>query len=315
MASMAARGDLVDSIVTSPPYADQRDYERAAAGEFVTYAMTRSSSRAQRSAAPDQFVDDFMPALEAMQAVLEPTGSLMLNLGVVMRDGEESGYADEILRRARAMGWKLLQRIVWHKPNSLPLSHPAYMHIKHEFVFWLALDVKAYRGYDRDTRVPHSQLTLDRFDRGYQAHTEKRGDQRYRDRDASFAPHPDGGRPPSVTTHAVGGRSVDHPAIMPIGLATYLVSLSCRAGGRVLDPYCGAGTTGIAALRRDRSFLGIEIHEPYCELAREQIRSDAPLFNVDGEGWRCEGCGAREGRYDNGAACEKCVMLSFAESG
>jgi DNA modification methylase len=47
----------------------------------------------------------------------------------------------------------------------------------------------------------------------------------------------------------------------------------------VLDPFCGSGTTGVVALRHNRSFIGIELNSEYCEMARNRIRDDAPLMN------------------------------------
>ena len=51
----------------------------------------------------------------------------------------------------------------------------------------------------------------------------------------------------------------------------------------VLDPFCGSGTTGVAALRHERGFIGIELNPDYIELARERIVNDAPLLNRTGE--------------------------------
>lgn len=290
----------VDAIVTSPPYADQRDYAAAARGETVNYGMTRSASRRKRRDAPAVFVGWLEPRLAAMLRVVAPTGSLMLNLGIIMRDGEEHPYADDVLACARAMGWKLLHRMIWHKPNSIPLSHPTYLHIKHEWVFWLAPSTDAYRGFDKDTRVPHSETSLRRIEQPYMT----RKDQRYMRRGKTHALHPDGARPGTyfaadfeqedidtyeravdvVLTAAVGGESgIDHPAIMALKLAAQLVSLSCPKGGTVLDPFCGSGTTGVAALRRARSFVGIEEQPAYVELARRRILDDSPLFNAGAE--------------------------------
>lgn len=47
----------------------------------------------------------------------------------------------------------------------------------------------------------------------------------------------------------------------------------------VLDPFCGAGTTGVVALRLGRSFVGIELNPEYAEMARRRIDGDSPLFN------------------------------------
>ncbi|MEM3486591.1 MAG: site-specific DNA-methyltransferase [Candidatus Methanomethyliaceae archaeon] len=47
----------------------------------------------------------------------------------------------------------------------------------------------------------------------------------------------------------------------------------------VLDPFCGAGTTGVAALRHFRRFVGIEMNPEYVAMAERRIREDMPLFN------------------------------------
>jgi DNA modification methylase len=51
----------------------------------------------------------------------------------------------------------------------------------------------------------------------------------------------------------------------------------------VLDPFSGAGTTGVQALRAGRSYVGVELNAQYAELARNRIRDDAPLMNVPAE--------------------------------
>jgi DNA modification methylase len=51
----------------------------------------------------------------------------------------------------------------------------------------------------------------------------------------------------------------------------------------VLDPFSGAGTTGLAALRLGRNYLGIELNPEYVEMSRRRIRDDAPLLNVAAE--------------------------------
>jgi DNA modification methylase len=48
----------------------------------------------------------------------------------------------------------------------------------------------------------------------------------------------------------------------------------------VLDPFAGAGTTGVVALRYDRDFIGIELNPDYAQMARDRIHDDAPLLNV-----------------------------------
>ena len=48
----------------------------------------------------------------------------------------------------------------------------------------------------------------------------------------------------------------------------------------VLDPFSGSGTTGMVALRHDRSYIGLELNPEYAAMSRERIRNDAPLLNT-----------------------------------
>jgi DNA modification methylase len=48
----------------------------------------------------------------------------------------------------------------------------------------------------------------------------------------------------------------------------------------ILDPFCGAATVGVAALRNGRRFIGIELNPEYAEISRKRMHEDAPLLNV-----------------------------------
>jgi len=59
----------------------------------------------------------------------------------------------------------------------------------------------------------------------------------------------------------------------------WLIRLVTPTGGLVLDPFCGSGSTGIAALREGRRFVGVELDPDYAAIARRRIAEDMPLFN------------------------------------
>ena len=48
----------------------------------------------------------------------------------------------------------------------------------------------------------------------------------------------------------------------------------------ILDPFSGSGSTGVAALRHERSFIGIELNAKYADMARQRIIADAPMLNT-----------------------------------
>ncbi len=70
---------------------------------------------------------------------------------------------------------------------------------------------------------------------------------------------------------AESARKIGHPAPFPVELPYRLIQLYSFSGDVVLDPFMGSGTTAIAALRSDRHFVGFEISEEYCEIARKRI--------------------------------------------
>lgn len=70
-----------------------------------------------------------------------------------------------------------------------------------------------------------------------------------------------------------------HFATFPLELPVRCFAIGSKPGDLVLDPFVGSGTSGIAALRLQRSFVGIEISPKYAAMARRRILHDAPLLN------------------------------------
>jgi DNA modification methylase len=64
---------------------------------------------------------------------------------------------------------------------------------------------------------------------------------------------------------------VPHPTQKPLALLLPLVARSSTTGQRVLDPFMGSGTTGVAALMLGRSFVGVEIERKYFDIACQRI--------------------------------------------
>jgi site-specific DNA-methyltransferase (adenine-specific) len=66
-----------------------------------------------------------------------------------------------------------------------------------------------------------------------------------------------------------------HPAPFPLELATRLVRMFSFVGDTVLDPFCGSGTTMVAALRSGRNSIGVEIDAEYCRTAARHLKAEA----------------------------------------
>jgi DNA modification methylase len=82
----------------------------------------------------------------------------------------------------------------------------------------------------------------------------------------------------NVWTIQTGGFSEAHFATMPPELAETCIKAGCPAGGIVLDPFGGAGTTGLVGDRLGRSAILIELNPKYVTMAEKRICRDAGLF-------------------------------------
>jgi len=72
-----------------------------------------------------------------------------------------------------------------------------------------------------------------------------------------------------------GASTKQHPAPFPMELATRLVRMFSFTGDTVLDPFCGSGTTMIAAFRTGRNSIGVEIDQEYCQMAARFLKAES----------------------------------------
>lgn len=206
----------------------------------------------------------------------------------------------------RADGWYLRQEIIWNKPNPMPESVTDRCTKAHESLFLLAkstsyyCDMEAIRepvapatverlSQDLDSqqgslRVPGKTngpmkavgklSRRDSFDRSGNAVSEHvlpgqaYSQHRARDHD----PEPDGFRNKrSVWTIATKPYSGAHFATFPEDLIEPCILAGAPAGGVVLDPFMGSGTTAAVATRLGRQWIGCELNPDYESLQRERL--------------------------------------------
>lgn len=74
-------------------------------------------------------------------------------------------------------------------------------------------------------------------------------------------------------------RRVGHPAPFPVALAERVIRLYSYVGDVVLDPFMGAGTTCVAAVRTGRSYVGVDISEEFFHLAQDRIQRECEQDN------------------------------------
>ena len=75
-----------------------------------------------------------------------------------------------------------------------------------------------------------------------------------------------------------GASTREHPAPFPFELAYRLVRMFSFFGDTVLDPFCGTGTTMLAAIKASRNSIGVEIDPEYCEMIMQRLERETPTL-------------------------------------
>ena len=190
----------------------------------------------------------------------------------------------------QADGWWLRQDIIWAKPNPMPESVTDRCTKAHEYVFLLTKSARYY--YDGDAIAEpcagrnHHDLTGQGYHApGQSPHNGNRSGNKARkygaDRGAPAGEHLGGSIPWEDRTGRRNRRTVwtitikpfpgAHFATFPPKLIEPMILAGSPRGGTVLDPFTGAGTTGLVALEHGRHFLGIELNPDYIRLAQDRI--------------------------------------------
>jgi len=204
----------------------------------------------------------------------------------------------------RADGWFLRSDIIWSKPNPMPESVTDRPTKAHEYLFLLSKSATYY--YDQDAILEdcspntHARLSQNvaaqvgsaranggaknngnmkavaRAGVNPKAAVNAHGSKQNESFSSSACLPVTRRNKRSVWEVATQGFKGAHFATFPIALIEPCILAGCPAGGTVLDPFTGSGTTGYVAVKHGRSFVGIELKPEYAKMARRRI-ADAPL--------------------------------------
>jgi DNA modification methylase len=206
-------------------------------------------------------------------------------------------------------GWIVRNAIVWHKPNAMPESVRDRLNCRYEMIFllvksrhyWFDLDpirvphATAHpagqapeRGRRRPSGMPPGRHPGEQRHNGthpaagagtrlpkYGPHTQQVIGARRYGTGRSRRAHPNGRNPGDVWSVPTRPYRGPHFAAFPPDIPTRCIQAGCKPGGMVLDPFCGTGTTGIAAFALGRRFTGIELSPAFAALAAERLRHAA----------------------------------------
>ena len=259
---------------------------------------------------PDDFVAQLVAVFREVKRVLRDDGTLWLNIGDSY-SGSGKGPAGNLGKThnerhlehktgglipsgtkpkdlvgipwmlafaLRADGWYLRQDIIWHKPNPMPESVTDRCTKSHEYIFLLSKSPRYY--YDNEAiKEPSANLGKTAI---------KFGGNKYGDSDdpkhatKSGNEYTDAGTRNKRDVWTVSTRPFKgaHFATFPPALIEPCILAGCPEGGTVLDPFFGAGTTGLVAQRHNRKWVGCELNPEYAAIAQARIKAESNLFTA-----------------------------------
>ncbi|MBZ9759462.1 site-specific DNA-methyltransferase [Mesorhizobium sp. CA8] len=304
----------VDCCVTSPPYFGLRDYgvdgqigleETPDAFVAEMVAVFRDVRRVLRDDGTlwlnlgDSYANDGKwggsSGGKHVTALHGNTGVGRAKKSTGLKPKDLTGIPWRVAFALQADGWYLRQDIIWSKPNPMPESVQDRCTKAHEYIFLLSKSQRyhfdaasiAEESLTDDPRRPYGSPGANALDpRGRQGNGERRRGvpPRHADYESSDQSGLNqvgrgmGRNKRSVWTVATQPFKEAHFATFPPELIEPCIKAGCPAGGTVLDPFGGAGTTGLVADRLQRNAILIELNPAYAEMARKRLSTDAGMF-------------------------------------
>lgn len=246
----------VHLVVTSPPYWNLKRYNEhpGQLGHIQDY---------------EAFLLEIGKVWRHVYRVLVPGGRLVCVVGDVCVARRTFGrhlvfplHAD-ICVICRQIGFDNLNPIVWHK-----IANASYEVANGSKFLGKPYEPNAIIKNDMEF------ILMQRKPGGYRKPTEEQ-------RKASKINKEDFDRWFQQIWNMTGASTKHHPAPYPLELASRLVQMFSFVGDTVLDPFCGSGTTMVAALRSGRNSIGVEIDPEYCRMAVRYLKAEnSDLFST-----------------------------------
>ena len=242
--------ESVHLVVTSPPYWNLKRYNENPnqMGHIDDYEL---------------FLRELEKVLKHVYKILVPGGRLVCVVGDVCVSRKKYGrhlvfplHAD-ICVLCRKIGFDNLNPIIWHKisnasyevPNGSKFLGKPYEPnaiIKNDIEFILMQRKPGGYRQPSSQQRKESMIGKKEFDDWFQQ-----------------------------IWYITGASTKKHPAPFPLELAARLVRMFSFTGDTVLDPFCGSGTTLVAALRNQRNSIGVEIDLEYCRMAASYLKAES----------------------------------------
>lgn len=229
-------GKKASLCFTSPPYGQQRDYT-------------------EEWKAKCQDWEGLMRGVFG-NAPMSEDGQILVNLGMIHRDGEWIPYWDDWIKWMREQGWRRFAWYVWDQGPGLPGDWNGRLAPSHEFIWH----------FNKESVKPEKARECKHAGESHGGKGQRGSDGVVKNRSSGHE---------EIQSHAIldsvfrvnrqgAQHGADgHPAPYPVGLPTLAIQ---SWSGDIYEPFCGSGTTLIAAEKLGRRCFGMEISPTYCDI-------------------------------------------------
>ena len=227
----------VDMIFADPPYMLSNGGISCQNGKVVSV----NKGKWDESQGLEKDFEFHKEWLAACKCILKPNGTLWVS--GTYHSIYSCGFAMQLL------GYHVLNDISWFKPNASPNMSCRFFTASHETLIWARKDKKSKHVFNyeamKDGDFPRDPLK--------KPNTQMR----------------------SVWSIGTTGKNEKtfgrHPTQKPMDLLERIILASTNPGDIILDPFMGSGTTGVAAVKHDRRFVGIDMEQEFVVLAEKRI--------------------------------------------
>ncbi len=232
----------IQTIITSPPYWELRDYEHP---DQIGYNSTYS-----------EYLSRLNRVWKECYRVLKNFGSLWININKRVKRGNMILFPYDFYVNIEKIGFKLIDIIIWHKPITVSAYGSKNLGDRYEFIllFSKSSDYKFNLNFNLD-KPDYIHLNNKTLPNVWQM----------------FRKIGSIGKEVAVM---IKNKKIHHTAIYPIELVRRIILLTTDKGDFILDPFSGSGTTLVVANKLSRNWIGYETNSNYVEIIKFRLKTE-----------------------------------------
>ena len=282
----------INLSVFSPAYWKQRDYEFE--GQM---GMEKT---------PEEFNKNLIDIIRELYRITTLNGSIAINIGDTIKNKFWTLIPETVALVCKSVGFGCVSKIIWYKTNAMPSStklrwspkwEPIYIFAKSKDWYFdldsIRIPVKTkYKEFNyraRDSTQKKFGILTNRSDSDKEKYDNKSGiykkqdnvkgsngefKSNYKDFNGRYDHKivaDKGKNPGDVWVHSNQRNKKKHPAVFPDFIPRPIIKAMTVPGDLVMDPFCGSGTTCLAAQQEGRNYLGIDLNSNYIEEASQWL--------------------------------------------